>query len=118
VIERANQVERWIESLPSSAAKKTNSDEFNIFAQYLLTKVTTDNLSVPMFKGLPKVHKPLWNRRPIIPSHSWITAGASIVPDYLLQPVFVTLNRATPDDGIRCRLLKGSNGGYLALYIA
>ena len=42
VIERANQVERWIETLLSSAAKITNSDEFNIFAQYLLTKVTTE----------------------------------------------------------------------------
>ena len=49
VIERANQVECWIESLLSSAAKKTNSDKFNIFAQYLLTKVTTDYLSVPTF---------------------------------------------------------------------
>jgi len=87
VIKRANQVERWIESLLSSVAKKTNSDAFNIFAQYLLTKVTTDNLSVPTFKGLPKVHKPLWNLRPIIPSDSWITAGASKVADYLLQPV-------------------------------
>jgi hypothetical protein len=87
VIQRANQVERWIESLLSSAAKHTNSDEFNIFAKYLLTKVTTDNLSVPTFKGLPKVHKPVWKLRPIIPSHSWITAGASKVADYLLQPV-------------------------------
>ena len=87
VIEQANQVERWIESLLSSATMKANSDKFNVFAQYLLTKVTTDNLSVPMFKGLPKVHKPLWNLRPIISSHSWIMAGGSKVADYLLQPV-------------------------------
>ena len=77
----------WTESLLSSAAKKTNSYEFNIFAQYLLTKVTTDNLSVLTFKGLPKVYKLLWNLQPIIPSHSWIMAGASKVADYLLQPV-------------------------------
>ena len=33
--------------------------------------------------------------------------------------VDVTLNRATPDDGIhQCRLLKGNNGGYVPLYIA
>jgi len=87
VVEWANQVEHWIESLLSSAAKKTNSDEFNIFAQYLLTKLTTDNLSIPTFKGLLKVHKPLWNLRLIIPSHSWITAGASKVANYLLQPI-------------------------------
>jgi len=87
VVEWANQVEHWIESLLSSAAKKTNSDEFNIFAQYLLTKLTTDNLSVPTFKGLLKVHKPLWNLRLFIPSHSWITAGASNVANYLLQPI-------------------------------
>jgi len=49
--------------------------------------VTTDNLSVPTFEGLPKVHKLLWNLRLIIPSHSWITAGASKVANYLLQPV-------------------------------
>ena len=29
----------------------------------------------------------MWTLRPIIPSHSWITAGASKVADYLLQPV-------------------------------
>jgi hypothetical protein len=87
VIQRANQVEHWIASLLASAAKNTNSDEFDIFVKYLLTRVTTENLSVPTFKGLPKVHKPLWNLRPIIPSHSWITAGASKVADYLLQPV-------------------------------
>jgi len=92
VIVRAAQVAHWVESALNSASKVTDSPEFGIFMKYLLTNVNMDNLSVPTFKGLPKVHKPTWTLRPIIPSHSWITAGVSKVADYLLQPV-LTLYR-------------------------
>jgi len=37
---------------------------------------------------------------------------------WCLKEIVVTLNWATLDHGIRCRLLKGNTGEYVPLYIA
>lgn len=64
--------------------------EFPILSKYLMHSVN-DEPKIPEFKGLPKIHKSPWTLRPIIPSHSWITSGASQVVDYLLRPILDTM---------------------------
>jgi len=70
----------------------TESDwERPILVKYLKHSIDREDVKVPEFKGLPKVHKLPWTLRPIIPSHSWITSGASQVVDHLLQPILNTM---------------------------
>jgi hypothetical protein len=58
-----------------------------ILLKYLAHASKRKDMAIPEFKGLPKVHKTPWTLRPIIPSHSWITASMSQVADYLLRPL-------------------------------
>ena len=64
--------------------------ELPILSKYLRNSVSGE-YKVPEFKGLPKIHKSPWTLRPIIPSHSWVTSGASQVADYLLRPILDTM---------------------------
>ncbi|KAI7772861.1 hypothetical protein LA080_016316 [Diaporthe eres] len=43
------------------------------------------DVGIPHFHGIPKVHKETWSLRPIIPSHSWATRKFSEVADFLLR---------------------------------
>ncbi|KAK4694560.1 hypothetical protein P7C70_g8712, partial [Phenoliferia sp. Uapishka_3] len=53
-----------------------------------LRDLTVDNAKLPEFYITPKVHKPPpLKGRPIIPSHSWITANVSTFLDAKLQPL-------------------------------
>lgn len=51
--------------------------------EYLHT--SSEDMDIPSFHGLPKVHKTVWSFRPIIPSHSWVTRRASEVSDFILR---------------------------------
>jgi len=64
--------------------------ELPILTKYLRENIKAEH-KVPEFKGLPKIHKSPWTLRPIIPSHSWVTSGASQVADYLLRPILDTM---------------------------
>jgi len=46
---------------------------------------------IPVFHGLPKVHKTPWSLRPIVPSHSWVTSCLSQVVDHLCRPILQKL---------------------------
>lgn len=43
--------------------------------------------NVPVFHGIPKIHKNPWKIRPIVPMHSYITSRAATTLHYLLLPV-------------------------------
>jgi hypothetical protein len=58
-----------------------------ILLKYLAHASLRKDMAIPEFKGLPKVHQTPWTLRPIIPSHSWITASMFQVADYLLRPL-------------------------------
>lgn len=55
--------------------------------KYLQKTVTPATTIIPRFYCLPKIHKPILSGRPIVPSHTWITAPASIWLDHILQPL-------------------------------
>jgi hypothetical protein len=44
-----------------------------------------DEVAIPEFHAIPKVHKTPWTLRPIVPSHSWVTRRASEVSDFTLR---------------------------------
>jgi len=52
-------------------------------SEFLLA--STEDQSIPEFHAIPKVHKPVWKLRPIVPSHSWVTRRASEVCDFTLR---------------------------------
>jgi hypothetical protein len=52
--------------------------------EYIMKDIKT---VTPNFHGLPKVHKKIWNIRPIVPSHSWCTSRCSEVADFALRPL-------------------------------
>ena len=55
---------------------------------YLTSHVTPGNCVVPYIYLLIKVHKSSGlSGRPIVPSHSWMTASASVVVDHMLQDI-------------------------------
>lgn len=43
--------------------------------------------NVPIFHGIPKIHKNPWKIRPIVPMHSYITSRVAITLHHLLLPV-------------------------------
>lgn len=42
---------------------------------------------IPVFHGIPKIHKNPWKIRPIVPMHSYVTSRVAITLHYLLLPV-------------------------------
>lgn len=46
-----------------------------------------DEVIIPAFHHIPKVHKAPLKGRPIVPSHSWVTTNVSRYVDSLLQPI-------------------------------
>ena len=59
-------------------------------AKFLSKKVDKDSAQIGNFYLTIKVHKKIPVGRPILPSHSWITAAASTLVDRLLQVVVQT----------------------------
>lgn len=56
--------------------------------KFLKQRITATTFTVPGIYLLIKVHKPSGLcGRPIVPSHSWITAPASVLVDHLLQDI-------------------------------
>jgi hypothetical protein len=51
--------------------------------EFLLS--SPEDVGIPQFHCIPKVHKTEWSLRPIIPSHSWVTKKSSQVADFLLR---------------------------------
>ena len=58
----------------------TFSDEVSEFL-----RESTEDVAIPEFHAIPKVHKTPWTLRPIVPSHSWVTRRASEVCDFTLR---------------------------------
>ena len=51
---------------------------------YILTSCNIEDVKLPRFHGLPKIHKELWALRPIVPCHSYPLANASkVLSDFL-----------------------------------
>jgi hypothetical protein len=65
--------------------------------KFISKKVNPFNAIVPLFYGLPKVHKPNLTCRPIVPGHSWITTPASTYLDHVIQPFAKQIPTITPD---------------------
>jgi hypothetical protein len=61
---------------------------FNQMKKYLKNKITPSTSKIPCIYLLPKIHKPgTLKGRPIVPASHWITSSASVIVDYLLQPL-------------------------------
>lgn len=43
--------------------------------------------SIPVFHGIPKIHKDPWKIRPIVPMHSYMTSRVATVLHHLLLPI-------------------------------
>jgi hypothetical protein len=70
--------------------KEIIQDEKDFFQNYELNYLNynwKEKCSIPNFYIIPKVHKIPWQGRPIVASHSWITAPISKFVDYLLTNV-------------------------------
>lgn len=72
----ASTLERW---------HPTHAEQME---RFLKQRITATKFTVPSIYLLIKVHKPSGLcGRPIVPSHSWITAPASVLVDHLLQDI-------------------------------
>ncbi|KDE08473.1 hypothetical protein MVLG_01255 [Microbotryum lychnidis-dioicae p1A1 Lamole] len=56
-------------------------------AEKFLLQLSTDDVKLPEFHLLPKLHKKAIAGRPIVPSYAWVTSHVSIFIDTLLQPI-------------------------------
>ncbi|SGY86418.1 BQ5605_C009g05816 [Microbotryum silenes-dioicae] len=56
-------------------------------AEKFVHQLNKDQIQLPEFHMLPKMHKVKLAGRPIVPSHSWVTSHVSKYADWLLQPM-------------------------------
>ncbi|SGY12080.1 BQ5605_C011g06381 [Microbotryum silenes-dioicae] len=56
-------------------------------AEKFVHQLNEDQIQLPEFHMLPKMHKVKLAGRPIVPSHSWVTSHVSKYADWLLQPM-------------------------------
>lgn len=65
--------------------------------KFIARKITPQTAKTPLFYHLPKVHKTILAGRPIVPSHSSITAPTSTWIDHVLQPYVKSIPTVAPD---------------------
>jgi hypothetical protein len=86
-----NRLQRLFSTHRSAAAL----DEIDY--SFVMKKLPPLQVKFPRFYLLPKVHKPKFTGRPLLPSMHWVTTPASILIDHYLQPLVATLPWVLPD---------------------